>query len=95
MLDQRYLRFFMKIVSLICLVFCSNVLREVYIRRIQLSAETFLLEAEGRGKESQRLKKLSFYIFSKFVALNVLHFSHRLKGRFTAMLWVLAWESGR
>ena len=28
--------------------------REVYIRRIQLSAETFLLEADERGKESQR-----------------------------------------
>ena len=33
---------------LICLV------REVYIRRIQLSAETFLLEAEARGNEAQR-----------------------------------------
>merc|ERR1712004_102607 len=28
--------------------------REVYIRRIQLSAETFLLDADERGKESQR-----------------------------------------
>ena len=28
--------------------------REVYIRRIQLSAETFLLEADERGNESQR-----------------------------------------
>ena len=28
--------------------------REVYIRRIQLSAETFLLEADERGKEFQR-----------------------------------------
>ena len=37
---------------LICLV------REVYIRRIQLSAETFLLEAEARGKEAQRWKAL-------------------------------------
>ena len=32
--------------------------REVYIRRIQLSAETFLLEAEARGNEAQRWETL-------------------------------------
>ena len=32
--------------------------REVYIRRIQLSAETFLLDADERGKESQRYVRI-------------------------------------
>ena len=45
--------------------------REVYIRRIQLSAETFLLEAEARGKEAQRWKALiSFFFFSYFKLLS-------------------------
>ena len=43
--------------------------REVYIWRIQLSAETFLLEAEARGKEAQRLKALVLILFRLFLVL--------------------------
>ena len=32
--------------------------KEVYIRRIQLSAETFLIEAESRGKEADRYPRV-------------------------------------
>lgn len=31
--------------------------REVYIKRIQLSAETFLVEADARGKEASRWRQ--------------------------------------
>ena len=77
--------------------------REVYIRRIQLSAETFLLEAEARGREAQRWKVLVLISFKSNSFLLWLFFSsdfktqilHLLTGRYTATLLVLDWVFGR